>query len=80
MPKHPLSFILCLLFSITFIAISPVQMAHADDLQTHTLAGSMWTGNYNREEIKALLEATLAGSMWTGNYNGGVARGTPREL
>ncbi len=32
MPKHPLSFILCLLFSITFIAISPVQMAHADDL------------------------------------------------
>ena len=32
MPKQPLSFILCLLFSITFIAISPVPVAHADDL------------------------------------------------
>lgn len=32
MPKQPLSFILCLLFSITFIAISPVPAAHADDL------------------------------------------------
>ena len=32
MPKQPLSFILCLLFSITFIAIGPVPVAHADDL------------------------------------------------
>ena len=32
MPKQPLSFILCLLFSITFIAISPFPAAHADDL------------------------------------------------
>ena len=32
MPKQPLSFILCLLFSVTFIAISPVPSAHADDL------------------------------------------------
>ena len=34
-----------------------------------TLAGSMWTGNYNGSRPQPGACFTLAGSMWTGNYN-----------
>lgn len=32
MPKQPLSFLFCVLFSLTFAVIAPVHLAHADDL------------------------------------------------
>ena len=37
--------------------------------QGTTLAGSMWTGNYNCTDGHTSNASTLAGSMWTGNYN-----------
>ena len=42
-----------------------------------TLAGSMWTGNYNPVAVWCRVTMTLAGSMWTGNYNVSSYRSGP---
>ncbi len=58
MPKQPLSFILCLLFSITFIAISPVPVAHADDLSQGM---QLYQAKKYREAIPYLEKAAKEG-------------------
>ena len=49
-----------------------LQLSQYRDKRHASLAGSIWTGNYNLKRREEEENESLAGSIWTGNYNRSV--------